>query len=581
MYRNRSINFKIISLFSASCLLLLLVTAWMQYRHMELSDSESARAFRKSNLLVQQSVLTQQNRILDEALIYILNYAEVTKLAENPRDDNARLIVSGMYTSLEQEKNMTRFIVYDKEFQVIAQHHEKSLPDRSNRLAGNLEPLFRESAAKLNNVTYYRGAEGANPPFPVEYCGATVLTDKKDKPIGYVEVALPPEAWVTEISELTRIPAALLDPQTNRFVFASDPQLYEEIGKQRKGAQNRDGSERYRMEGIHYLSDCIPLLGPDKVPVSWLWLTQDNTGPMKDRQRSMIQGTLLFLALSAGSIGVAWFLLRRSIIRPVQTAIDGLTESVLELSKGAGEMHESSRSLAEGANTQAASLEETSSTLEEIATTTRQNAENAGQANQLMQGAAEVVQRATASFGYLRSSIQGIAEASSKTSGIIKTIDGIAFQTNLLALNASVEAARAGEAGAGFAVVANEVRNLALRAADAAQDTSGLIEATVTKIEEGQERLKAADQSLSEIIDRTGKVGGLVGEIASACAEQADGISQVNRAVSQIDQVIQQNAVSANGSADLSAVMNHGVGRIQDLVEMLEAVIRGGAKEPS
>ncbi len=206
---------------------------------------------------------------------------------------------------------------------------------------------------------------------------------------------------------------------------------------------------------------------------------------------------------------------------------------------------------------------------------TRQNAENAGEANTLMRESKVIVDQANNAMAELTGSMQEISSASEKTSKIIKTIDEIAFQTNLLALNAAVEAARAGEAGAGFAVVADEVRNLAMRAADAAKDTANLIEGTVKKVNNGTEILKKANQAFSGVADSTAKVGELVSEIAAASNEQAQGIEQVNRAVVEMDKITQRNASSAEESAAASEEMNGQAEQMKSYVFDLASIVGG------
>lgn len=194
---------------------------------------------------------------------------------------------------------------------------------------------------------------------------------------------------------------------------------------------------------------------------------------------------------------------------------------------------------------QASALEETSASLEEMGAVTKNNAENASQADRLMQEAGQIIEKANNSMAGVIDSMGSISEASKEISKIIKTIDEIAFQTNLLALNAAVEAARAGEAGAGFAVVADEVRNLALRAAEAAKDTSELIETTVSKINDETKLVAETNQAFSEVAVSTTRVGELVTEIAAASKEQAQGIEQINQAATEIDESNQQNALNA------------------------------------
>ncbi|MBU1710029.1 MAG: cache domain-containing protein [Proteobacteria bacterium] len=198
-------------------------------------------------------------------------------------------------------------------------------------------------------------------------------------------------------------------------------------------------------------------------------------------------------------------------------------------------------SLSDGASDQASSLEEISSSLEELSAMTRRNAEGAGESDRLISETHQVVQEANHDMAKLTSSMKEISKSSIETQKIVKTIDEIAFQTNLLALNAAVEAARAGEAGAGFAVVADEVRNLALRAAGAAKDTAGLIEETAKKIKEGDNVAMSTNEAFTRVADNIDRVKNLMGEIAQASKEQANGIEQVNSAVLNINRVTQEN----------------------------------------
>ena len=234
-----------------------------------------------------------------------------------------------------------------------------------------------------------------------------------------------------------------------------------------------------------------------------------------------------------------------------------------------------SQTLASGATEQAASIEETSASLEEMAAMTNQNAQNAGQADRLMQSAKAIVEKSDSSMQALTEAMAEISRSSDETQKIVKTIDEISFQTNLLALNAAVEAARAGEAGAGFAVVADEVRNLALRAADAARDTATLIEGTAGRIAEGSSLVGETNQAFAEIASSTAKVTDLLGEIASASTEQAQGVEQINKAVTEMDKVVQTNAANAEESSSASEEMRAQAEQMQDLVGDLVAIVEG------
>jgi chromosome segregation ATPase len=289
---------------------------------------------------------------------------------------------------------------------------------------------------------------------------------------------------------------------------------------------------------------------------------------------------ILVIALGCGgviSIFLAFFIIR-SITGPIHTVITGLQNSANDVASASSQMSTASQTLAEGASEQAATIEETSSSLEEMSSMTKQNADNASQADSLMQEANKVVGQANDSMAHLTVSMKEISQASEETSKIIKTIDEIAFQTNLLALNAAVEAARAGEAGAGFAVVADEVRNLAMRAADAAKETANLIEGTVKKVNQGEELVTNTNEAFIKVAQSASKVGELVGEISAASNEQAQGIEQVNRAVVEMDKIVQQNAASAEESASSSAEMSDQAQHMKRYVGDLVAIVTGGTQ---
>jgi len=286
--------------------------------------------------------------------------------------------------------------------------------------------------------------------------------------------------------------------------------------------------------------------------------------------RLILLGGLIVSLIFA--VALAW-IIYRSIMKPLKKVIHGLSEGAETLSSAASQVASASQALAQGASEQASGLEETSSSIEEMASMTRQNAENAHQANVLMEETARVVEEANQSMQRLTGSMREISAASEETANIIKTIDEIAFQTNLLALNAAVEAARAGEAGAGFAVVSDEVRNLALRAAEAAKNTAGLIEGTVKKIKDGAEMVSKTNEAFSKVTQGTQKIGELVSEITTASQEQARGIEQINRAISEMDRTVQTTASSAEQSASASQEIHAQAGLMKDFVAELVALV--------
>jgi ABC-type transporter Mla subunit MlaD len=296
---------------------------------------------------------------------------------------------------------------------------------------------------------------------------------------------------------------------------------------------------------------------------------------------SSITWTAVIL-VGAFSVAIGLFIAqvsKRAIVRPIHAAAAGLAEVSHQVNHKSSQVLTAAQSLAEGATEQAAGLEETSSSLEEVSSMTKQNADNAQQANTLAAEAREAAGSGAESMNRMNAAIQEIQRSSDETAKIIKVIDEIAFQTNLLALNAAVEAARAGEAGKGFAVVAEEVRNLAMRSAEAAKDTAGMIEESVKNSRNGVNIATEVSKVLEEIVRSVGKTTDLVGEIAAASGEQARGIDQVNSAVSQMDKVTQQNAANAQESASASEELNAQAESMKEIVGQLVAMVGGAGSQ--
>jgi methyl-accepting chemotaxis protein len=232
----------------------------------------------------------------------------------------------------------------------------------------------------------------------------------------------------------------------------------------------------------------------------------------------------------------------KELVGQIKDATDTINTASKEIASGNSD-------LSQRTEEQASSLEETASSMEELTSTVRQNTENAKQANQLAISASDVAGKGGAVVGQVVTTMDSINESSRKIVDIISVIDGIAFQTNILALNAAVEAARAGEQGRGFAVVAGEVRNLAQRSAAAAKEIKTLIGDSVEKVEGGSKLVAQAGQTMEEIVGSIRRVTDIMSEITAASVEQSAGIEQVNLAITQMDEVTQQNAALVEEAA--------------------------------
>lgn len=255
-----------------------------------------------------------------------------------------------------------------------------------------------------------------------------------------------------------------------------------------------------------------------------------------------------------------------------------ITESADQVSSAAGQVTAASQALAQGSSEQAATLEETSASAEEINSMTQKNAANARSTASETESADQLLKETTQKLDQMIGSMHEINASSEKISRIIRVIDEIAFQTNILALNAAVEAARAGEAGMGFAVVADEVRNLAQRSAQAAKDTSALIEESIVRSQDGKVRLDEVAKCVSKVVDNASRIKILAGEVHVGSQEQAKGIEQIAKAVAQMQRVTQATAASAEESASAGEEMNAQATGLNNAAKLLNELI-GGAEE--
>jgi hypothetical protein len=280
---------------------------------------------------------------------------------------------------------------------------------------------------------------------------------------------------------------------------------------------------------------------------------------------------LTSLALLMSAAVAVWVI--RSTTRSLGAASGELLRQSQQIAEASNRIAAASQLLASGASQQAASLQETSASTEEINATARKNSENSQAAAELVTSSQGHFAEANRSLDQMVAAIDEISTESNKISKIIKVVDEIAFQTNILALNAAVEAARAGEAGMGFAVVADEVRNLAQRCAQAARDTSALIEGSIAKSSAGKMRVDQVTAAIRAITDESSRIKALVDDVNLSSQEQARGVELVARAIMQIEQVTQKNAAGAEESASAVAELNAQSETLKNIVEQVSAVI--------
>ncbi len=285
----------------------------------------------------------------------------------------------------------------------------------------------------------------------------------------------------------------------------------------------------------------------------WRFISRQVLSPLKDAavHFDRIASGDLTQRVAVGAdneIGVLFAALKRMQDSLTRTVAE-VRRSVNEINTGAAEISSGNTNLSSRTEEQAASLEETAASMEELATAVKQNTEHAHQANALAAESRGVAMRGGDAVHQVVETMARISDSSRRIAEIVSVIDGIAFQTNILALNAAVEAARAGEQGKGFAVVAGEVRSLAQRSAQAAREVKDLIEQSTSNVASGAEQVRQAGETMQEIVSSVQRVTQIMAEITEASTEQSIGIDQINRAVTQMDDVTQQNAALVEEAA--------------------------------
>ncbi len=345
----------------------------------------------------------------------------------------------------------------------------------------------------------------------------------------------------------------------------------------RKVAREEEGVAHYTFQD----TDKIAAFHTSQLTGWRVFVTQDISefvSGARDIEKALLLVCLLCLGLSVATA----LLFARSVDRPITRIIRNLDGAADQVNGAAGQVSAASQSLAETSSEQAASVEETASSLEELSAAIRGNDQNAQWVNgiistRLKENREGIHNRMTA----MRSAIDHSVSAGEETAGIVRTIDDIAFQTNLLALNAAIEAARSGEAGAGFAVVAGEVRNLAMRAIKAAHTTSELIQNANDHIREAAGMNAQVFEVVETNKEITSEVGEKVSEIAAASDEQARGIEQIEAAMSEVNGAVQRMAAMSEESAGAASELRGQADRMRELVLELTRIVHGGNRHRS
>jgi hypothetical protein len=305
--------------------------------------------------------------------------------------------------------------------------------------------------------------------------------------------------------------------------------------------------------------------------------SRDLKEQLASMRASSIQQRWLALGVFAMTLAVSAVIvnltIRRSIVGPVRRVVEVVRLAAEQAADTSQKIAHSGALVAQDAHDQAACIEETSASLEEVSTTSRANAGRAREADGMMQAARQTTGRAVETMQNLSQSMEAITKSSNQVAAVLKSIDEIAFNTNILALNAAVEAARAGSAGEGFSVVADEVRSLAHRAADAAKNSAEIVERTIADVTRGVQYVRSAHEAFKEISSVIAGNGKVVSEIAVTSEEQARGVTHIGQAIARIESVTQNNSANARKTADAASAMLGYANATRESLEELSAMV--------
>jgi hypothetical protein len=500
-----------------------------------------------------------------------------TLIAE--RDDVIQLVAEGNTAKLQpiakailKQAELDVLTIADKKATVVARGHSDKTGDSVQSQINVQKALTGEASCALEEGTVVKFSIRAGYPLRKggEIIGSvtTGLDVGNNQFVDQIKTLYDTECTVFQGD--TRVSTTLMQ-NGQRLVGtkSTDPSVVESVLKNGKSISLVAEIQGKSYNGIYW-----PIAGVEGKIIGMFFLGKDRSEVIAAYRRTLIWlgGVILLVGLLGISISWRWGV---SLGKYLQTTIDKLNEGAREVTAAAQQVSTASSSLAEGASSQAASLEETSASLEEMASMTKRNAEGAEKTNVLARQARVAADTGVTDMKAMSQAMLAIQKSGGQIANIIKTIDEIAFQTNLLALNAAVEAARAGESGMGFAVVAEEVRNLAHRSAQAAKETSEKIQAAVSATSVGVQLSEKVQAGLDGIVSKVREVDQLAAESASASKEQNQGIEQLNSAVNNLDRVTQSNAASAEESASAATELHSQAQSLNISVDRLRQLVNG------
>jgi len=452
---------------------------------------------------------------------------------------------------------------------------------------GNVPPEGRATLQALNKRALEVKSEMTrhlNRSFAASPAIRAVLAEGVSNKLATVDTALAlADQAIISATDITQPAAAYFDEFTRTI-----DGLYEFNAVAMKTLQQEMDDRISGLQQVQYWVMALLLLALAGAVALATAFVRSITGPVSDAvatASAVAQGDLSVPVALRGSNELG------QLLQAMANMQSHLATVVVSVRQGAEGVATASAEIAQGNNDlsarteqQASALEETAASMEQLNATVKQNADNARQANQLAMSASTVAVQGGEVVGRVVDTMKGINDASRKISDIISVIDGIAFQTNILALNAAVEAARAGEQGRGFAVVASEVRSLAGRSADAAKEIKSLINASVAQVEHGTALVDQAGVTMTEVVNSIRRVTDIMGEISAASTEQSQGVAQVGEAITQMDQVTQQNAALVEEMAAAASSLKSQAGELVQTVALFKVSgdeRPGGALVPS